>query len=62
MGANAVGMSIPARRPLRAEIDSKARDGRLKTRIFLWGGGYKATRGLISRDITQKAYPNSRGT
>ena len=46
MGAYAVGMSTPPRRPLRAEIESEARDRSskqhiifFKTGIFLMKGG-----------------------
>ena len=51
MGANAVGMSIPP--PPTTEIEIAA----TQSAFFMWrggAGGYKAARGLISWDITQK--------
>ena len=43
MGANALGMSIRPRRPLRSQP--------YKALFYIGGGGYNATRGLNSREL-----------
>ena len=52
-GADAVGMIIPP--PANTESGDQEiswRSQLFKVHIFMGGGGYKAARGLISRDVT----------